>query len=246
MRASWESTVTAKARVQGVHGSAAGVPGKDREKARLASAAAVAAAQPSQTLDRAREQQLLGHLFPAPRTQGGVESRAAAGRLGFSCQDPSSREPAVGHAMPHSAACRAEQSGVSQMVLRPCSMWQRAAQSPRAKPDFNLTAAIRQRKPMPPGASMSGGACAAAPLSAPEYKPWHVLHSPKQREVFQTAVRHVPPQEHAQPDALTSFVQSRWAPAKRLRVQALQQELHAAQNVVNNLKAMIAEAVTCN
>ena len=247
MRASRESTVTAKARVQGVHSSAAGVPAKDREKARLASAAAVAAAQPSQTLDRAREHQLLGHLFPAPGTWGGGQSRSAAGRLGHSYQDPSRREPALGHAMHHSAACRAEQPEVSQMGLRPCSMWQRAALSPiSAKPDFNLPAAIRQRKLMPPVASVNGVVCAGAPLSAPEYKPRNVLHSPKHSEVDQTAVRQLPLQEHAQPDALASLVQSGWAPAKRLRVQALQQELHAAQTVVDNLKAMIDEAVSCS
>ena len=247
MRASWASTIAAKARAQGVQGSAAGAPAKDREKARLASAAAVAAAQPPQTLDRAREHQLLDNLFPAPRTWGGVQSQSAAGRLGRSCQDPSRREQAVEHAMPHSVACRAEKSEASQMGLRPFSLWQRAALSPGSgKPDFNLTAAIRQRKPMPPVGPMRGVSCAAAPLSAPEFGPRHVLCSPKQNEVDQTAVRHLPPQEHTQPDALTTFVQSSWAPAKRLRVQALQQELHAAQKMVDNLKAMIAEAATCS
>ncbi len=247
MRASWESTVAAKARAQGVHGSAAGVPAKDREKARLASAAAVAAARPSQTLDRARERQLLGRLFPVRRTWGGVPSRSAAGRVAHSCQDRSRREQAVWHAMPHTAACRAEQSEASPMGWRPCSLWQRAALSPiSAKPDFNLTAAIRQRRPSAPVASMSGVTSAAAPLSAPEYMPQHVLHSPERSEVNQMAVRQLPQQEHEQPDALTTFVQSSWAPAKRLRVQALQQELHAAQQVVDNLKAMIAEATTCS
>ena len=244
MRASWESTIAAKARVQG---SAVGASAKDREKARLASAAAVAAAQPAQTLDRAREHQLLGCLFPAPRTWGGAQSKSAAGRMGRSCQDPSRREQAVDHAMPQSAACRAKQFEASQIGMKPCSLWRRTALSPvSAEPDFNLTAAIRQRKPMPSVASLSGVTGAAAPLAAPACMLRHVLQSPKQSEVDQTTSRHLPPQNHAQPDALTTFVQSSWAPAKRLRVQALQQELHAAQNVVDNLKAMIKEAATCS